>query len=793
MFYIRDLSLFFWGRYVWLRRTIFAGEWPLWDPYVGGGQSAVADALHQMFLLPVLAVRLIGSEVVGFNLWVALPFPVAAIGAWAFLRRRFSAPASTLGAIAFSVAGPVVSTGNFPNMSWSVAAMPWMLWAADKAVSAPSARRHSVLALVVAFQALAGEPVTLFATLVLTVAFAAVVASPPDRPNPWRQWRHAMWVMPGLALGLALAAIQLIPMALAARLAERSNVTGRDFWSLHPLGLLETVGRSLYGDFYSSQSLASVPWMPLLNGGREPFFYSLYFGVPLLALALLGLIAGKSRTWSIFWTAAGAIALVAAFGGHTPVYPFVRDHLPVLGWFRFPVKYFVICSMAVACSAAAGWDAITGDDATGAATAWRRRGRNAAVAFALAVGLVSYIVAGACIYFTTPTAFRFFSIAKSLGARDPVAAAEFMLKAMPRLATSLMLLSLATAVLTYLAAGVRREARAAGHLLFALIVVDLVVRAWGLNPTFDVSHLAEPEWLSRTKAQSDVRFYVGGKHDGTLDARDLDSSRAFLNPPGLSGSASRAALSGQAAFYPSAWRGREMLSYDLPVLWPRSFQFGTEQFFAAGRDARDRFLDRTGVRYRVLPERLSAGHAPLVEVPYFLRSFLYDWGDHVAPRATVVSDVRVVPETERQIQALFEDGWDSRVTAFVERQIAPAGEAGTPVAPYAKVVSETATRVVVDAGAGPETGYLVLLDSYSDDWRVSVDGRPASMVRANGLFRAVHLNAGRHTVEFAYSPSAMWWGIVVSGITLIAMSAMLLRSRALRRRTIPAKANSPPL
>ena len=67
------------------------------------------------------------------------------------------------------------------------------------------------------------------------------------------------------------------------------------------------------------------------------------------------------------------------------------------------------------------------------------------------------------------------------------------------------------------------------------------------------------------------------------------------------------------------------------------------------------------------------------------------------------------------------------------------------------------------------------------------------MVRANGLFRAVHLNVGRHTVEFAYSPSAMWWGIVVSGITLFAMSAMLLRSRALRRRTIPAKAGTPPL
>ena len=48
VFYIRDLSLNFWGRYLWLRRAWLSGEWPLWDPYVGGGQSAHSDALHQM-------------------------------------------------------------------------------------------------------------------------------------------------------------------------------------------------------------------------------------------------------------------------------------------------------------------------------------------------------------------------------------------------------------------------------------------------------------------------------------------------------------------------------------------------------------------------------------------------------------------------------------------------------------------------------------------------------------------------------------------------------------------------
>src|SRR5216684_2502253 len=175
VFYVRDLSMYFWGRYLWLRRELLSGTFPLWDPYVGAGQSAVADALHQLFLLPALAVRLIGSEVIGFNLWVATPFPLAALGAWLFFRRRFPADASALGAIAFSLSGPIVSTGNFPNLSWSAAAIPWVLWTIDRAAAAGAPRDVAALAVVTALQAFAGEPVTLLATLVVGLTFAAVV------------------------------------------------------------------------------------------------------------------------------------------------------------------------------------------------------------------------------------------------------------------------------------------------------------------------------------------------------------------------------------------------------------------------------------------------------------------------------------------------------------------------------------------------------------------------------------------------------------------------------------------
>jgi uncharacterized membrane protein len=130
----------------------------------------VADALHQMFLLPAVLVRLVGSDVLGFNLWVLVPFPLAALGTWLFLSRRFTAPAAALGAIAYSLSGPIYSTANFPNMSWTVAALPWVLWSADRLLAAPSSRGVGLLALFVAMEAFAGEPVTFVASLLLVAS-----------------------------------------------------------------------------------------------------------------------------------------------------------------------------------------------------------------------------------------------------------------------------------------------------------------------------------------------------------------------------------------------------------------------------------------------------------------------------------------------------------------------------------------------------------------------------------------------------------------------------------------------
>jgi hypothetical protein len=768
VFYVRDLSMHFWGRYLWLRHELLSGRFPLWDPYVAGGQSAVADALHQLFLIPALAVRLIGSEVLGFNLWVATPFPIAALGAWLFFRRRFAADASALGAIAFSLSGPIVSTGNFPNLSWSAAAIPWVLWALDRVTTAATPRHVATLAVVTALQAFAGEPVTLLATLVLGLAFAAIVS--PDAKRAQLMGPVAF----GLALGLGVAAVQFVPLGVAAALSDRSGAIAKDSWSLHPLALVEMVSLHLFGDYFTSQSLAATPWLPLLNSGREPLLFSIYFGMPLLGVALFGLVSGGLSRWTVFWTGAGAASLLSAFGAYTPLYPFLRDHLPLLPSLRFPAKYLVICSIAVATLAATGWDGLARMRTMQGR--WFARARLVAIGLALTVGATGWLAAGACMYLPDWSALQFLEFARSLHAADPLAAAVYMLRTLPHAASLLLLLSAVTAVLLFAATTASEKSflyRAARTALFGLVAVDLVVNAWGVNPTINPAYLAEPRWLSHTHAQSNSRFYVGGKAGGTLEASDLDSAGAYSNPSGLSGSASRAALSGQANFYPSGWRSREMLSYDLVVLWPRDFATMTERFFRSGRQERDLLLNRTGVRYRVLPRRQAGGRTPIVEVPYLVDSFLFDYGSDVSARVSVVSNTIVVGDIGQQIDALFRGGWNSRSTAIIDHEPAAAGNAGPPVPGSARMTTDTTNRVVVEAGAGDAGGYLVLLDSFSDGWRATADGQPATIVRADGLFRAVRLNPGPHVVEFVYRPRAFLLGAAISAAALALVLGLL--------------------
>ena len=67
---------------------------------------------------------------------------------------------------------------------------------------------------------------------------------------------------------------------------------------------------------------------------------------------------------------------------------------------------------------------------------------------------------------------------------------------------------------------------------------------------------------------------------------------------------------------------------------------------------------------------------------------------------------------------------------------------------------------------------LRLADLYYPDWKVTVDGKPERLLRADHVMRAVVVPAGRHKVEFKFASSAFTLGLWVSFAS--ALVALLL-------------------
>lgn len=91
----------------------------------------------------------------------------------------------------------------------------------------------------------------------------------------------------------------------------------------------------------------------------------------------------------------------------------------------------------------------------------------------------------------------------------------------------------------------------------------------------------------------------------------------------------------------------------------------------------------------------------------------------------------------------------------------------------ADIVLYEPERVATEAKLDSD-GYLILTDAWDPDWTVLVDGAPATMTRADVIFRAVLLHEGSHRVEFLYRPRAFYIGLIVSGLGIVVLGISAL-------------------
>jgi prepilin-type N-terminal cleavage/methylation domain-containing protein len=785
LFYVRDLAWYFWPRHLWLRQSWAAGDWPWWDPYGGGGQSAAADALNQFFLLPVVFIRLFAPDIVGFNLWIALPFPLAAAGTWLWLRRHVAPAPAFVGAVAFALSGPMLSTGNFPNLSWSAAFIPWVLWAADRMNDRRGLGALAVLSSVFALQALSGEPVTLIATGGLVVAHALVIG--PGAGERRARVVRAARVATALFVGLLLAAIQLWPLADAAMRSPRGQRAADNFWSLHPLASIQALLPYFFGEAHRAAP-GAFPWIEVLNSYREPLFYSLYVGVGVLVLALTT-ATREGRAWRRFWWGVAIVFTIFSFGQHTPVYAFIQKVLPVVGSFRYPVKFTLFAALGLAALAAAGADAIRRHVAGEETLRFR-----AALWFAGLLAVLGLGVASLNTFGFEAMSVRYTEFGRQFSLPDPVEGGLWLAGPATMALARSGTLALLSCILLIALRQRQRTAALTALLLCAVPLVDLLSVNHDLNPTAPREVLNAPTWLNIVRAHPDDSVYVGGlMRSGSIQhppVPQVDAARETKLPAELAFGEALALVGTQYMMFPATWQVRQIIGYDLTELWPREYRAVLVQFLRRPFADRLRLLARSGVRYCILPQPPHPGTASLHALEPLFHGFdLYECNAE-ARRAFLVPTAVVETDLNRRIDILFDPAFEPAQQVLLESP--PPAASGTPgpsaSQPNVEIVSQRNTETVLRASVGPGGGYLTLLDSFDPYWQVSVDGVPGTLLRANVLFRSVRLTPGTHQVRFEYRPMPLYAGTVVSVASVLALALGVVISRRSRRPVRPAVA-----
>ena len=91
-----------------------------------------------------------------------------------------------------------------------------------------------------------------------------------------------------------------------------------------------------------------------------------------------------------------------------------------------------------------------------------------------------------------------------------------------------------------------------------------------------------------------------------------------------------------------------------------------------------------------------------------------------------------------------------------------------------------------------EDGHVLLNEIDYPGWQATIDGQPAGILRADGLFRAVWAPAGVHRIEFRFWPRLLLPGAAISLATLVVVAAALAATRSSKQsRQDTVRASTP--
>jgi hypothetical protein len=633
----------------------------------------------------------------------------------------------------------------------------------------------------------------------------------PERP---RQFAHLALCV-AVALSVALAALfalfqsYIVGVSLGGENDRAKAYVFSTQFSLGPEETLTYLAPGFFGWYSSSYNgpywgrIGQPPgWEENHQGARNLNLAISTTGTVATTLALLGaliVLRGSTRNrrqafYARILLGLGAAGLVLSWGYHTPLYQYVFD-LPLMDKWRDPLKWLQLTNFALIMLSAFGVEQVldtVGDEVTPELLLARRRVRrffDAMLALVFLGLLASY-----------PFMVHAVDGFQSDG-YEPGAIAAIM---------GLVHFSLELATLLLLGAGV----------VLRLIWRPEKLRKWnfGENPWLRRGWQAalEPARLPLTMALALGALSVGqlawvaAQFVVPIDLKLLTASnpaeQALVATLEAEGTRTRVSVAASDPVLNSLLQNqlntRRISCLDISAA--SRIPDALNALFSGLASDPERLWFLAGVKNRLIPEADFAaltrnareatniasadGYmlAPATS-PDVPSHALATFRDYMA-KATFVPGAEIIPDDEAQLARLKDPAWNPRQTVLLAAPTPTADPENTGTAAAKTDLRAYGTRRIEVEVQSAAPGYVLINDAWDPDWSATVNDKPAPILRADFLLRAVPVPAGDSAVKLAYSAHYRVGGLRLPCVAVnlfsdaVMLGAWVVAGVALRRR-----------
>lgn len=545
-----------------------------------------------------------------------------------------------------------------------------------------------------------------------------------------RQWLAAigpaLHLIPPLAFGGLLAALQLLPTAELLRLSPRAAAAGFDFvmtyslspWRLLTLAVPDLLGNPSRGQFFGHGNY----WEDALYVGLLPLL--------LAAVAVWRALRGRRSGAELdgnrapggplfvpLLTVVLIVTLALALGANTPVFPFLYRYVPTFNLFQAPARTLVWFEFALALLAGVGVGQLG------------QLGGKAKYGLRLcAAGAVSVTVTAMLVMLVVPA----------------TASLDVQLQAVSRAVAAFgLVLFLVSLLLLGRPADREDGARMFRWELLAagMVAADLIYAGWGLNPgaSPQLYHGPSPSAAALSSALDGHRLYQSPDDDLTVRYGRLLSFKSFGGP--ASAIDARAAELANVALLDGLQSSN---NYD-PLVIAR---YADMMNFVASPGA--------GRLLPLMDAGVVASSRPLsLEVVSAVGPVTFYRAPGQPRRARVVYAARTVPNAAAAQTVVASDAFDPDNEVILE-----ADDLGLPARASSPLVPSQAGDSFAVSLSQP--GWVVISDTCYPGWSAAIDGRPVPLRCGDYAFWAVAAPAGNHVVTLRYGPATFATGFWLS-------------------------------